>query len=184
MKWLLSAFVALAFLPTAIAQRGEVRVDSAAVVDSTGWYFGQFTQSVSTTARPDYEYTGVFVLGPNTTPQVMFSCSGQSGLTVNVFLEPKTLEEIFGSKWRNWQTRRIDLSVEGLPDRDDVWMYIRTEKLLNSVKSPPAKRFYNAVVLEKPIAMKAQRIGKLDVSMPPVDDAFRQFIDNCPDLAS
>ena len=147
------------------------------------WTAGRSTTDVQITGKQDYSYQSVYVLaGPEQLPQTMLNCSERTGLTAAVFLEPKTIDDIFDSRRVTLKGRNVTMSVDGMEPRKDAWVYKRSAKALNSAKLWQAQRIYNAIVRGVPVDMQISRIGDVTLTFPPVNDDFRWFVENCPAL--
>ena len=163
------------------AAAAQVTDSPVSTVDAAvGWTAGGYTMDVTSRRTQDYAYEGAYAFGTvGDGQQVMFTCSDRNGLSVAVFLEPKSIDDVFRSERKDLTLRHVALKVEGMEARADNWAYSRSDQTLGSLESWQAKRFFNAMSLGKPVVMNIRKVGKRTINLPPIDDAFRQFMSQC-----
>ena len=149
----------------------------------TGWQVGQYAMEIDSNSQPDYQYFGDYAFGtPEDGPQIMFTCSARAGIATSIFLERKTVDEVFSAKWKKISPRRVEMKLGDGAPKIGKWFYIRARKSIHSTERWQSIRLVNGIITSTTTQMNVPRIGKLTIKPPALDDRFRRFIADCPQL--
>ena len=146
-----------------------------------GWklYSGNMELDVrgSVSLDQNYEFISVRTIDP-LTPEVRFSCSKQHGLKSTIIFEPmKTREPNDGSI--KYKARRGSLSIDGRKTEHAMWTHVRETRTIQNRQMKTARMLFNAVIQDAGFVVKEPLREKIRIDMPPMDETFKFFANEC-----
>jgi hypothetical protein len=112
-------------------------------------------------------------------PEVRFSCSEEFGLRVTLLLQPLNDGILdHGTRYRA-KERFARLAVEGREPQKIRWVHLKEVRAMQSRTQKAAKMIYNAAVEGRSFVVKEPFKKNVAITMPPMDDAFREFARTC-----
>lgn len=159
------------FTPAALAQ-----------TESHGWTVlsKRTTIDVKRSVREDVTFDSVNLRTTNPDmPEVRFSCSEEFGLRITLLLQPLS-EGILDSGTQYRAKERFSrLAVEGREAQRVRWVHVKEVRAMQSRSQKVSKMIYNAAIEGRTFTVKEPFRKDITISMPPVDEKFREFARLC-----
>lgn len=166
-----------------LALSGHAFTGSAiAQPEPQGW--GQVTIHYKATKGDPFNRKDVSVHSVYTTDDtktgVLIQCSPKA-IGVYISAEPGNVRDIISGHKHLGYPRNISgrLIKDGDVVHEGPWVYYPRRKLSQSKQRKPAAKIFNAVVKGEKLSFKASNKPEVELSLPPIDDNFRDFNKKC-----
>jgi len=155
-----------------------------ALAQDTGWAVETYGYTVDrkVSASGDFEYDGIRIETTNSQqPVLRISCTTKHGLTAAIDYSrsspastqrsKKSIRPRISKQW---------LTVEGRKKVHVPWVYLRAQSTIVTRGSKTPAMIFNAAATGKTVSVTLPRNhGSAVISMPPVDEAFEAFVNQC-----
>lgn len=129
-------------------------------------------------SNESYTYLGLAILfEPADTPGLAISCSARHGLSVSFATDTIGLGKVMEGGKGRIRPFRVQFG-EGEELRSKALVQSRA-KTYHPVRSSIAKKAFNAAILGETITIRIQGGTYITYTLPPINDAFRQFTNAC-----
>jgi len=132
-------------------------------------------------------YSGVMVHTTDTTrPGAHFACSGEKGLLVMFSLAPVDFaDEAYFASSQQVRSMGGRLIVDGERPRDaSRFLYRPRLNVAQAARPDVAFAAVEALYKRQPVQVEVGGLKAVDLTLPGPDDAFRQFVSDCPSFVS
>lgn len=119
---------------------------------------------------------GVYAGSPEETGIMFYCIDGELSATVAV--RPYDFSQGMGSTSRV-KARTVEMYANGEKVQSSYWTYLPSLGLARAQEHEAKAKLFNAVVRDEEVRIKASTIGEVDIVMPPVDETFTAFAQEC-----
>lgn len=110
---------------------------------------------------------------------LIFTCTNEGKLDSMLNLDGGDILEKIASKSTVVRNKKGTLSIDGREEIREDWLYHPSTKMAEPRKFSISHKLYNAAVTGSPIELKMSYVDAVNVTPPPVNDAFKSFASTC-----